>query len=99
MESDLDFEFDELRLAMVFAANWALGTTPQWGAADAEIKVSSGEKTELKRSPFKAWSESVYSHTCYAYCQDFLLAYFYPSGPFTCIFPKPLTIFSYVGCG
>ena len=42
---------------------------PQWGAADAEIKVPSGEYTELKRSPFKAWSRSVYSHTCYAYCQ------------------------------
>ena len=28
--------------------------TPQWGAADAEIKVPSGEYTELKRSPFKA---------------------------------------------
>ena len=27
---------------------------PQWGAADAEIKVPSGENTELKRSPFKA---------------------------------------------
>ena len=40
---------------------------PQWGAADAEIKVPSGENTELKRSPFKAWSRSVYSHTCYAY--------------------------------
>ena len=37
---------------------------PQWGAADAEIKVASGENTELKRSPFKAWSRSVYSHTC-----------------------------------
>ena len=46
--------------------------TPQWGAADAEIKVPSGENTELKRSPFKAWSRSVYSHTCYAYCQGFL---------------------------
>ena len=29
---------------------------PQWGAADAEIKVPSGENAELKRSPFKAWS-------------------------------------------
>ena len=28
--------------------------TPQWGAADAEIKVPSGENTELKCSPFKA---------------------------------------------
>ena len=46
--------------------------SPQWGAADAEIKVPSGENTEFKRSPFKAWSRSVYSHTCYAYCQGFL---------------------------
>ena len=28
--------------------------TPQWGAVDTEIKVQSGENTELKRSPFKA---------------------------------------------
>ena len=46
--------------------------TPQWGAADAEIKAPSDENTELKRSPYKAWSRSVYSHTCYAYCQGFL---------------------------
>ena len=25
--------------------------------------------------------------------RDFFLAYFYPSGPFICIFPKPLLIF------
>ena len=30
---------------------------PQWGAADAEIKVPSGENTELKRSPFQAWPQ------------------------------------------
>ena len=29
---------------------------PQWGAVDSEIKVPSGENTELKRSPFIAWS-------------------------------------------
>ena len=51
---------------------------PQWGAADAEIKVPSGENTELKRSPFKVWSRSVYSHTCYAYCQEFLPRLFLP---------------------
>ena len=45
----------------------AVAAAPQWGAADAEIKVSSGENTELKRSPFQAWSSSVYSHTCYAH--------------------------------
>ena len=53
-------------------------STPQWGAADAEIKVPSGENTELKRSPFKAWSRSVYSHTCYAYCQELLPRLFLP---------------------
>ena len=52
---------------------------PQWGAADAEIKVPSGENTELKRSPFKAWSRSVYSHTYYAYCQGFRPSLFLPS--------------------
>ena len=31
--------------------------------------------------------------------KDFVLAYFYPSGPFTCIFPKPLPIFFCVVCG
>ena len=30
---------------------------PQWGAADAEIKLPSGENTELKRFLFKAWSK------------------------------------------
>ena len=44
---------------------------PQWGAADAEIKVPSDENTELKRSPFKVWSRSVYSFICCAYCQRF----------------------------
>ena len=42
--------------------------TPQWGAEDAEIKVLSDENTELKVSPFKAWSRSVYCHARYAYC-------------------------------
>ena len=56
---------------------------PQWGAADAELK-SHPVTTQLKRSPFKSWSRSVYSHTCCAYCQEFL-PYFYPSSPFTCI--------------
>ena len=45
---------------------------PQWGATDAEIKVPSDESTELKGSPFIAWSRSVYCHACYTYCQGFL---------------------------
>ena len=58
--------------------DFSLCWPPQWGAADAEIKVLSGENTELKRSPFQAWSRSVYSHTCYAYCQGFLPCLFLP---------------------
>ena len=64
--------------------------TPQWGAADAEIKVPSGENTEHKRSPFKAWSRSVYRHTSLT-ARDFFHAHFYPSGPFTCIFFQNLS--------
>ena len=40
-------------------------TIPQWEAADAEIKIPLDENTELKGSPFKAWSKSVYSHACH----------------------------------
>ena len=50
-----------------------------------KLKVPSVKHAELEGSPFKAWDRSVYSHTCYAYCQGFLPS-FYPSGPFTCIF-------------
>ena len=39
--------------------------SPQWGAADAEIKVPSDENTELKVSLFEAWSRSVYCHACH----------------------------------
>ena len=56
----------------------SLVRTPQLGAADAEIKVVSGENTELKGSLFKAWSRSVRSHTCYTYCQGVLPCLFLP---------------------
>ena len=36
------------------------------------LKSPSAENTELKGSPFKAWSTSVYNHTCYLYCQGVL---------------------------
>ena len=74
---------------------------PQWGAADAEIKVPSGENTELKRSPFIASSRSVYSHTCYAYCQGFISSLLISTLPVhsPAFFPKPLPICSCVGFG
>ena len=73
---------------------------PQWGAADAEIKVPSGENTELKRSPFKAWSRSVYSHTCYAYCQGFFPCLFLPfRSVHLHFFSKTSPDFSCIGLG
>ena len=76
-----------------------LTSVPQWGAADAEIKVPSGENTELKRSPFKAWSRSVYTHTCYAYCQGFLPCLFLPLRSSHLHFSKTSPDFSCVGRG
>ena len=55
-------------ISSVFVVNAVSQLDSQWGAADAEIKVPSGENTGLKRSPFKAWRMSVHSHTCNAYC-------------------------------
>ena len=70
-----------------------MADTPHWGAADAEIKVPSGENTELKRSPLKPGvSQYIVIHATLT-ARDFFVAYFYPSGPFTCILPKPLQIF------
>ena len=72
---------------------------PQWGAADAEIKGPSGENAELKRSPFKAWSRSIYSHTCYAYCQAFLPCLFLHFRSIHLHFFQTSPDFSCVGCG
>ena len=65
-----------------------LSVTPQWGAADAEIKVPPGENTELKRSPLKPRIGQYIGLHFTLTARDFFLAYFYPSGPFTCIFSK-----------
>ena len=47
-----------------------------------KLKSPSGENTELKSSPFKAWNRSVYSHTGYAYREGFLVSWcFEPSQP------------------
>ena len=72
---------------------------PQWGAVDAEIKVPSGENTELKQSPFKARSMSVYSHIRYAYCQGFLPCLFLPFWSIHLHVSKTSPDFSCVGCG
>ena len=70
-----------------------------WASADAEIKGTSVENPECKDSPFKAWRRSVYSHACSLPARDFFPANVHPSGPLTCIFPKPLPSLSCVGFG
>ena len=69
------------------------------GSCDAEMKVPSSENTELKRSPFRAWSRSVYSHTCYTYCQGFLPCLFLPFRSIHLHFFQTSSDFSCVGCG
>ena len=49
-----------------------------------KLNSPTGENTELKRSPFRAWSRSVHSHTCYAYCRGFLPCLILPFLPFRC---------------
>ena len=46
----------------------------------------------------KAWSRSVYSHTCYAYCQGFLPCLFLPFRSIHLQFFKTSHDFSCVGC-
>ena len=64
-----------------------------------KLKVPPGENTELKRSPFKAWSRSVYSHTGYAYCLGFLPCLFPPFWSIYLHFFQVPPDFSCVGCG
>ena len=71
----------------------------QWGAADAEIKIPSGENTELKVLPLMPGVGQYIAMHATLTARDFLLAYFYPSGPFTCIFSKISPDFSCIGCG
>ena len=80
-------------LDVILCLNVCIDNSSQSGAADAEIKVSSGENTELKRSPFKGWGRSEYSHTCYAYCQGFPPFLFLSFRSIHLhFFPKPLPI-------
>ena len=66
-------------------------TTPQWGAADAEIKVPSGENTELICSPLPYMLRSLPG------ISSLLISNLPVHSP--AFFPKPLPIFSCVACG
>ena len=49
--------------------------------------------------PFKPGVDQYLAIHAMHTARDFFLAYFYPSGPFTCIFSKTSPDFSCVGCG
>ena len=62
--------------------------TPQWGTRDAEVKDLSVEKSELKGSPYKAWSRSEYSLHASPTIRDSFLNFNLP-GPFTFLKTSP----------
>ena len=68
--------------------------TPQWGAADAELKSHLVRTQSLNVLPFKPGVGQYIAIRATLTARDLLLASFYPSGPFTCIFPKSLLIFA-----
>ena len=87
-----------LRPGLLYYSQPFVGT-PQWEAADAETKVPFGENTEFKVLPLKPGVGQYIAIHATLTARDFFPAYFYPSGPFTWIFSKPLPIFFCVGCG
>ena len=66
---------------------------------EAKIEVLSDENTELKGSPLKPGVGQYIAMHATLTARGFFLANIYPSGPFTCIFPKLLPSFSCVSCG
>ena len=66
--------------AVLFPLRWFLSSalTLCGELRTQKVKGPSDESTELKGSPFKAGSRSVYSHSCYAYCQGSLPCSFQP---------------------
>ena len=67
----------------VFVDTNSFTTPPQWRAVDAEIKVPSESLNVLRLKP----GQYIAIHATLS-DRDFFLAYFYPSGPVTCIFSK-----------
>ena len=68
---------------------------PQWGAADAEIKVPSVRTQSLKLNvlPLKPGVGQYIAIHATLTARDFFLTYFYPSGPFICIFSQTTPFF------
>ena len=84
--------------ARLLVYRWCVA--PQWwGAADAEIKSHLLRIQSLKVLPLKPGVGQYIAIDATLAVRDFFLAYFYPSGPFPCIFSKTSPDFSRVGCG
>ena len=75
--------------------------TPQWGAAVRTQKLKSYlvRTQSLNVLSLKPGVGQYIAIHATLTAKDFFLAYFYTSGPFTCIFSKISPNFSGVGCG
>ena len=71
---------------------------PQWGAAH-KLKSHLLKTQTLKVLPLNPGVGQYIAMHATLTARDFFLANFYPSGQFTCIFPKLLPSFSCVTCG
>ena len=71
-------------------------SSPQLGAADAEIKVPAAENMCSKVLPLKLGLGQYIATYATLTVRNLFLANFYPPGPFTRIFPKPLPSISCV---
>ena len=65
----------------------------QWGAEDAEIKVPSARTQSLNVLLLEPGVGQYIAIHATLTARNFFLAYFYPSGPFTCIFFQNLSRF------
>ena len=65
---------------MFYFTHSTTSVAPQWGAADAKIKVPSVQKTDLKGSPLKPGEGQYIAIHATLTARDVFLAYFYSSG-------------------
>ena len=77
------------RFLIIFFIRPPCGTVSAlWGAADAEIKVPSDENIEIKHSLLKPGVGQYIAIHATLTIRELFLAYFYPFGPFICIFSR-----------
>ena len=80
------------RTAKLFLDLWA-AVNGYTTFADTDIKYKLSRTQRLNVLPFKPGAGPYIAMHVTPTARDFFLANCYPSGPFTCIFSKPLPIF------